>query len=60
MSKAISSVRHITWTVPGSKQNLRDERSATDCLSHGTVIKNPLNSINLQLVPRSEHTPSVL
>ena len=39
MSKAISSVGDITWTVPGSKQNLRVEGSATDCLSHGTAIK---------------------
>ena len=39
MSKAILSVRDITWAVPGSNQDLCDERSATDCLSNGTVTK---------------------
>jgi hypothetical protein len=36
------STTNPTWTDPGSNPDLRGERPATNRLSHGTALRDPL------------------
>jgi hypothetical protein len=39
---ATLSTTNPIWTGPGANPGLRDEKPATNCLSHGTAVSLPL------------------